>query len=329
MILSVDVMGFENPINDAIRACRDFKKKFNHIKLILVGDENKIKQFLKSDDEFEIVHASDEIKMDDNPLFIRNKKESSMYKAIQLVANNQADGVLSAGSTACYVALCYLLLKKIDDVSKIAFMPYIPTRYKNGLNLLDCGANKVNDANDLIDYAIMGHLYAKHVRKINNPKIGLINIGTEDDKGLDHIIEAHKKLKENKKINYVGFIEPRYLLEEQVDVAISDGFVGNIVLKTLEGTAKSIGKSLFDEMKKPWGWLGLLFSIVPLLQLKRKYDYKNNAGAFVIGLNKIAIKTHGSADYKQFYSSLRMLKETIDSNFLDTLKESKKNYEFN
>lgn len=321
MILSVDVMGFENPIDEAIRACRDFVKKNKEVNIILVGNKDEIVKHLKSANEFEIVDAKDVIKMDDNPLLVRSKKESSMYKAIELVANNKADGVLSAGSTQCYVTLTYLLLKKLTKISKIAFMPWIPTRFKKGFNMLDCGANKVVSAQDLVDFVIMSNLYNTKVRKINNPKIGLINIGTEDDKGLDYIIEAHKILKERKDINYVGFIEPRYLIEEVADVAIADGFTGNIVLKTLEGTAKSVSNSLLDEYKKPLGWLGLIFSIGSLLGLKKRFDYKNNAGAFVIGLQKIAFKTHGSADYKQFYSSLRMLKETVESNVIKDLLE--------
>lgn len=321
MILSVDVMGFENPIEEAIKACRKFVKKNKDVEIILVGNKEIILKHLKSENEFKIENSLEIISMDDNPLFVRNKKESSMYKAIKLVADNNADGVLSAGSTACYVALTYLLLKKIPSISKIGFMPWIPTRYKKGFNLLDCGANKVVVANDLVDFAIMGDLYCRKVRKIKNPKIGLINIGTEEDKGLDYIIEAHKILKNKKNINYIGFVEPRYLLEEVLDIAICDGFTGNIVLKTLEGTAKSFGNTLKDEFKKPTGWLGFLFSLPSLIGLKKKFDYKNNAGAFVIGLDKIALKTHGSADYKQFYSSLRMLKETIESNILNDLKE--------
>lgn len=321
MVLSVDVMGFENPVEEAIKACRKFVKKNKDVEIILVGNQEIISKHLKKNNEFKIENAVEVITMNDNPLFVRNKKDSSMYKAIKLVADNKADGVLSAGNTACYVSLSYLLLKKIPKVSKIGFMPWIPTRYKKGFNLLDCGANKIVTANDLIDFAVMGDLYCKKVRKIENPKIGLINIGIEDDKGLDYIIEAHKILKDKNGINYIGFVEPRYLLEEVLDVAICDGFIGNIVLKTLEGTAKSFGNTLKDEFKKPFGWLGFLFSLPSLIGLKKKFDYKNNAGAFVIGLNKVALKTHGNADYKQFYSSLRMLKETIDSKILNDLKE--------
>lgn len=324
MILSVDVMGFENPINDAIKACRDFLKKHNDVKIILVGDKKRIEPCLLASDNFEICHASDEIKMTDDPISCRNKKESSMYKAIMLVKENKADGVLSAGSTACYVFLTFLLLGKIANVSKPGFMPFIPTRNGRGINLLDVGANKECSAEDILCFAKMGNIYLKEVRKINNPEIAILNIGTEDNKGLNYHVEANKLLKQEEKLNYIGFVESRTILEGNADLILTDGFNGNLVLKALEGTFKTIINSFFDLYKKPSGWLGFLFSIGVLLKLKKKYDYKNNAGAIVIGLNKIAVKTHGSADYKQFFSSLRMLRDTVKVDLITIL-----NKEFN
>lgn len=321
MILSVDVMGFENPIEEAIKACRNFIKKNKNVTIILVGNKNKITNFLKKEDNFEIVHAEDEIKMVDTPLSARNKKNSSMYKAIELVRDNKADGVLSAGNTACYVFLTLLLLQKLPLVTKCAFMPFIPTRNKKGLNILDVGANKTVNANDLICFAKMGDIYLKKVKKITSPTIGILNIGTEDNKGFDYQIEANKILKNDKNLNYLGFVESRNLLEGECRLVVTDGYSGNIFLKSLEGTFKTVINSMFDFYKKPIGWLGFLFSIFVLIKLKNKYDYKNNAGAIVLGLKKIAVKTHGSADYKQFYSSLKALKEIVDSNFIKILTE--------
>lgn len=316
MILSVDVMGFENPVNDAIKACRDFVKKNKDVKIILVGDENIIKPCLKPKDNFEIEHATDIIKMTDEPIATRNRVNSSMYKAIALVKNNKADGVLSAGNTSCYVFLTFLLLGKMKNVSKCGFMPFLPTRDGIGMNIIDVGANKECDANDLVCFAKMGNIYLKKVRKINNPRVGILNIGTEDNKGLSYQIEANKLLKNQKEINYKGFVESRGLLDGGTDLLVCDGYSGNLVLKALEGCFKTVIGSFLDLYKKPTGWLGFLFSIGILLGLKKKFDYKNNAGAIVLGLNKIAVKTHGSADYKQFFSSLRMLKETVDADII-------------
>lgn len=320
MTFSVDVMGFENDISEAIKACRKFVSKNKDVKIILVGDKQKILPYLKNEEEFEIEDASDVILMTDEPISVRNKKDSSMYKAIELVKDDKAHAVLSAGNTACYVFLTHLLLKKLNKISKAGFMPFVPTRNNVGLNILDVGANKEVAPIDLVNFAIMGNVYVKETRNIEKPKIGLINIGTEDNKGLDYLIKANKILKENKQLNYVGFIEPRNLIEGEVDIAVADGFIGNIVLKTLEGTSKTISRSLKDQYKKPWNWLGLLFSIFALKKIKKKFDYKNNAGAFVIGLTRIAFKTHGNADFKQFYSSLRMMKETIDNSVLKKIE---------
>ena len=321
MIFAVDVMGFENSINEAIKACRDFLKKNRGIKIILVGNKNEILTFLKPKDTFTICDATDVITMTDDPLKIRKKTESSMYKAIELVKNNEADGVLSAGNTSCYVFLTYILLGKIEGISKCAFMPFMPSRKGNGVNFLDVGANKECDSIDLVNFAKMGDIYIKRIRKIENPKVGILNIGTEDNKGLAHHIEANAKLKKQNNINYIGFVESREMLEGKVDLIVSDGFTGNIALKTLEGTFKTVAKSLIDTAKKPiFGWLWFLLSIPNLLSIRKKYDYKNNAGAVVMGLKKIAVKTHGSADYKQFYSSLRMLKDISNSNLINILE---------
>lgn len=321
MIISVDVMGFENPIEHAIKACRDFVKKNNDVKIILVGDKNKIVPHLKSDNEFEIYHATEEIMMTDDPVAARKKKDSSMYKAIELVKEGKADGVVSAGSTACYVFLSFMLLGRIANVTKPCFMPFIPTRDGKGVNMLDVGANKECTPEDLVCFAKMGNIYLKEVRKINSPRIGILNIGTEENKGLNCHIEANKILKEMKNLNYIGFIESRNILNGGTDLVVCDGFSGNIALKALEGTFKTVINSLMDNYKKPWGWLGLLFSIPALLAIKKKFDYKNNAGAIVIGLNKLAVKTHGSADYKQFYSSLRFLRDSVNAKLIDVLKK--------
>lgn len=325
MKLAIDVMGFENDINEAIKACRDFKNKFINVDIILVGNENEIRKNLNDKDTFEILHASDIIRMDENPISVRHRVDSSMYKAINLVATNLADGVLSAGSTPCYVGLTFILIGKIPNVSKICFMPYVPTRNNKGFNFLDVGAQKLCTGKDLYHFSLMANIYAKNVRGILKPTIGVLNIGTEINKGLEYHNDANDLLIKDKDINYVGFIESRYLLEGNTDIVISDGYCGNLVLKTIEGAAKTLSNSLKDELKKPSGWLGLLFSIVPLLRLKKKFDYKNNAGALVLGLNKIAVKTHGNADYKQFFSSLQMLKDSIESNITKDIREKFEN----
>jgi glycerol-3-phosphate acyltransferase PlsX len=244
-------MGFENDLNEAILACRRFQKLHQDVEFILVGDETKIKSNLKPHDHFEVVNATDIIKMNDNPLTAVRRVDSSMYQAIKLVADNKADGVLSAGSTAIYVSLVYYLLKLIPGVNKPAFMPYLPTVNKRGLMLLDVGANKECTGEDLYQFALMAAIYCENVRHINNPSIGVINIGTEENKGLSYHQKAHELLKQNQSLHYLGFVEPRTLLEGNVDIAVTDGFIGNITLKSLEGGLKTIQTVLKTQYRKP------------------------------------------------------------------------------
>lgn len=324
MKLALDVMGFENEINEAVRAARDFVCSHDNVQITLFGDEAKIKPLLMSPNEFEIVHCADVIHMIDSPLTALRKPNSSMFQSIKYVADNKADGVLSAGSTACYVLLVYSLLKTIPGIERPAFMPYLPTSNGKGLTLLDVGANKECTGKNLYQFALMGKIYCESIRGIVNPSIGVVNIGSEKEKGFAFHHEADELLSNDKSMNYKGFVETRELLHGVVDLAICDGYTGNITLKALEGGLKTVTNCLKDQYKKPWNWLGALFSIFAIKGLKKTFDYKNNAGALVIGLNKIAVKTHGSADYQQFYSSLEMLYKSINNNVIDKIKESLK-----
>lgn len=321
MKLAVDVMGFENNLAEALNACIDFKHK-NNVDIIVVGDENKIKDQLgtKNNNILEIINATDVIEQNDDLAVIRTKKDSSMLKAIQLVADNKADGVLSAGNSSIFVFLAYQKLGMIEGVNKPGFMPFIPTFDGQGFNILDVGASKECTAEDLYMFAVMANVYAS-CRNLKNPRIGILNIGTEKTKGFAWQTDAAELINKNKSINYIGYVEPRDLLSGTVDILVSDGYAGNICLKTLEGTVKTIFSNIIAYYKNPLHWLLFPFSASMLLKMKNKFNYKNNAGAFVLGLNKIAVKTHGSADYTQFYSSLRMLKECLDHNILEKIKK--------
>ncbi|MGL4951786.1 MAG: phosphate acyltransferase PlsX, partial [Mycoplasma sp.] len=325
MKLAVDVMGFENKISEAICACEKFSKK-NNVDIILVGKKTLIEKSLSSKQKnmFEIENAEDIIEQSDEMSAIRTKKDSSMLKAIKLVVDNKADGVLSAGNSSIYVFLTYQQFGLIKGVSKPGFMPYIPTLAKNGFNVIDVGASKECNADDLYNFALMANIYTS-CRGVNKPRIGVLNIGTEKHKGFEWHAEVDKKLRENKNMNYIGFVESKNLLDGVVDVLVTDGYTGNVTLKCLEGALKSTFGGILSYYKKFPNFLLFPFSASMLLSMKKKFDYKNNAGAFVLGLNKMAVKTHGSADFKQFYSALRMLKESIDNNILEKIKKTLEN----
>ena len=322
MKLSLDVMGFENKISEAIIAARKFVKKHPDVQIILVGNQQEIIQNIK-ENEFEIVDAKEVIKMDDSPITALRKSQSSMYKAIKLVADNVTDGVLSAGSTACYVTLVYYLIKTIPRITKPGFMPFLPTTGENKFfGMIDVGANKDCSGEDLYNFAKMANIYFKSVHNNSNPKIGVINIGTEKSKGFQYHHDVNEILLKDQNLNYVVFVEPRYLLQGVVDIAVCDGYTGNLVLKSLEGGLKAISTALKKSYKKPWNWLGALFSIFAIKDVSKTFDYKNKAGAIVLGLNKPAVKTHGSADKEQFLSALNLLYDIIKNNVTAKIKKN-------
>jgi glycerol-3-phosphate acyltransferase PlsX len=250
MKLAIDVMGFENDPSEAIKACRLFNKKNKNVTFILVGQAQEIKDRIHQDDHFEIVDAKDIVKMDDNPVTVLRNPNTSMYKAIELVQKGEADGVLSAGCSSCFVPMTYVLLKVIPGINKPAFMPFVPTSNRRGLTMLDVGANKECIGEDLYQFAKLATLYCQLIRGIKKPEVGIINIGTEPDKGFQYHKDAHELCKKDTSITYKGFIEPRFLLEGTLDIAISDGYTGNITLKSMEGGLSAIKFALKRQYKK-------------------------------------------------------------------------------
>ena len=320
MKLSFDIMGHEGKLTDAIKAARKFKHKHDDVKLILVGDKKQIEPLVKPN-EFEIVDCVDTIKMTDSPLAALRKNNSSMYQAMKLVADHKADGVFSAGSTQCFVSLVYYLIKPIKQSLKPCFLPFIPTLKNIPTGMCDVGAQINCDGNDLYNFAKMSKIYFESALNRTNPKIGVINIGTEDCKGHEYHKQANQLLLNDKSFNYVGFVEPRYIFDGIVDIAICDGYTGNLVLKSIEGGAKAVSTDLKKQLKKPWNWLGALFSVGATLKVKKTFDYRNHAGAVVLGINAAAVKTHGSADFKQFYSGLNTLYDLVKSNVIEKIKK--------
>lgn len=323
MKIALDVMGFENKTSEAIIAARKFIKKNPGNKVILVGNQQAIYPCLKPGEQFEIIDTKEVISMDDTPIAALRKHDTSMAIAIKAVKEERADAVVSAGNTSCFVPLVQTILGSVDGSAKFGFMPYIPTINKKGFNMIDVGANINVDGNDLYHYALMANEYVRLVRKINSPRIGVLNIGTEHHKGYEYHRVADELLKKNKSINYIGFVEPKGLLDGVVDICVCDGFSGNICLKALEGSLKSVGRILKRGYAKPWNWLGATFSLPIIRTLTHTFDYRNNAGAIVLGANGIAIKTHGSADAKQFYAALKLASNCVSNHLVHNIKNIK------
>lgn len=321
--IAFDVMGFENKIEQAIIAAKHFIAQFSDVQIILVGDQKQIQPHIQQSTKISIVDTKEFISMEDSPIVGLRKIMSSMSLACKLVKENKADALVSAGNTSCFVPMVYSKLGLISGASCVGLMPYIPAIDKTGFNMVDVGANINVSPINLYHYALMANTYVKVCQNISSPKIGLLNIGTEHHKGFAYHKQTNELLQKDKSLNYVGFIEPKNLLQHPVDIAICDGYAGNLVLKTLEGSLKSVADLMKNHYKKPWNWLAAAMSIPLFKTISKTFDYRNNAAAIVLGVNGIAVKTHGSADSIQFLSALKMAYHMVHKRIIDELKKIK------
>ncbi len=300
MKIVVDAFGGDYAPHEIVSgACKALNAN-KDLKVVFVGDKDKITEILQElvfvSDRLEIVHAPDVIGMDEIPtIAIRTKKTSSIVVAYDyLRTNDDAAALVSAGSTGATLTGAVLKLGRIKNVSRPALAPILPTINDRGVMLLDCGANAECKPENLLHFAIMGSEYMKAVGK-KNPKIGLLNIGTEEEKGTEAVKEAYQLLKSSN-LNFVGNIEARDVMRGNVDVVVSDGFSGNVCLKTIEGTAEI----LFGELKSATtsslkSKIGALLLKKNLKGIKNKYDHKKIGGAPLLGVSKIVIKCHGNS----------------------------------
>ncbi|AXK51342.1 phosphate acyltransferase PlsX [Spiroplasma alleghenense] len=333
--IAFDVMGSDLGLSPAIGAALKILNEKKDLKITLVGNKTEIEEELKKQklasklvDRYEIFPTTEVIKMTDGILEIRRKKDSSMAKAIQIVEQGNANAIVTGGSTASFIAGCHFILKEFEGVKRPGFMPTIPTVIEDKVVLLlDVGANIENDPEDLLDFAIMATAYSQSTKGIAKPLVGLLNIGEEKSKGKELQIETYKLLSENPKINFYGNIEPREIISGDVDIIVTDGFTGNITLKAIEG----MGKKLLTEIKKavtkgPFRKIAALSLKPAFKEVASKFDYKNHAGAILLGINKIAFKSHGSSDLRSFHATLRMTYEAIENDVDNKLRKSLKEF---
>ncbi len=300
MKIIVDAFGGDYAPREIVAGAKKALEENPDLNLVLVGDKDKITEILQDlvyvSDRLEIVHAPDVIGMDEVPtVAIRTKKTSSIVVAYDyLKQNDDAVALVSAGSTGATLTGAVLKLGRIPNISRPALAPILPTVNDRGVMLLDCGANADCKVENLVHFAIMGNEYMKAIG-VKNPKIGLLNIGTEEEKGSELYKETYQALKASK-LKFVGNIEARDVLRGIVDVVVSDGFSGNILLKSIEGTAEILFGELKDITKSSLkAKLGALMLKKNLYAMKKKYDYKKLGGAPLLGVKKIVLKCHGNS----------------------------------
>ncbi len=323
--IAFDVNGNDNGVSAAVSASVQFLKDNDDYEIILVGDESSINVELKK-----IEGIPDSLRIVNNPNLpsdVKNihkslRENTSMNTAIDLVVDGKADAVISSGDSGTYLACATFKLKRLQGVSRSAFMPLMPTVVGRKFLLLDVGANIECKSEYLVEWAKIANVYARTLLNIVNPRVSLINIGTEDYKGLEIVKEASQLLKNNKFINYIGYTEPRYLLDGVTDVAVIDGYGGNLVLKSLEGAILSFKNLLKDKiMAKPIRKFGYLFLKGAFKDVAETLDYRNVGAAWLIGLNGLSIKCHGNSDTKAYLGALNQIKLVIKNNVLEAIKK--------
>lgn len=308
MRIVVDAYGGDNAPSEVIKGCVMAANELD-VQIILTGKEREITELLKEEnypaDRITIKNAEEVITNDDSPVSaIRTKKDSSMVVALNTVKENEADAIVSAGNTGAYFAGAFRILGRIKGVKRPALATFVPNVISGSI-VLDVGANTDCKPEHLLQFARMGSLYAEKVLKIENPRVALVNIGAEEGKG-DELSKTTYQLLSESELNFTGNIEARRIPFGDADVIVCDGFVGNVVLKLMEGMAQAMFGMLKEVfMGNILTKLSYLILKPGLRNLKKKVDYAEYGGAPILGMDAAVIKTHGSAKAKAFYNAIK------------------------
>lgn len=321
MRIAIDAMGGDHAPGAIVEGALAAAKEWQDTEIILVGNEAVISGMLADKpSNVRMHHASEVVEAEDEPVkAVRRKKDSSMVVAGRLVREKQADAMISAGNTGALMATGLLVVGRMAGIDRPALAPMIPTMDGRGVLALDLGANMDASPENLLQYAIMGSIYRQKVHGIARPRVGLLNVGTEAAKGNELTKAAYPLLAEAP-IHFVGNVEARDVLRAECDVLVCDGFVGNILLKSLEGTAGAIFSVLKQEFTKSF-LTKLAAAIVSpgLRQFKKKLDYKEHGAAPLLGLNGLCLKSHGSSDAQAIKNGIRQARLALENNLVGAI----------
>lgn len=315
-------MGGDHAPVEIVKGAMASIKTYQDIEIVLVGNELEIKKTLNDDTRITIIHTEEKITATDSPVAaIRKKKNSSMVLAIKEVKEGRADACISAGNTGALMTGGVLIIGRIPGIERPALAPMLPTFSGDGFLLIDAGANMDAKPEHLLQYGVMGSVYMQKVRHIENPRVGLLNVGTEKDKGTDLTKQSFALLKEAP-LNFIGNIEARDLLEGVCDVVVCDGFTGNIVLKTIEGTALSLFSLIKKELTSTLFTKIAAGALKPsFTKIKEKMDYTEYGGASLFGLQAPVIKAHGSSNEKAILNSVKQTRLMLEQQVVETIKK--------
>lgn len=326
LVISIDAMGGDNSPRVVIEGLAIAAKKNPDAKFLLFGDETKVNDLLKSwpalQKVCEVRHSPEVVSNEDKPSAVIRNRNTSMFMAINAVKQGEAQAVVSAGNTGALMAISKLTLKTIQKIHRPAIVTIMPHRTGRYV-MLDLGANTECDSLNLAEFALMGNILAKHALNIARPRVALLNIGAEEMKGKEEIHEAAKLIKRVKlDIDFIGYIEPHEIPENKADVIVTDGFTGNIALKSIEGTAKLVVRLIKDGIKKSFfAKLGLPFMLGVGMNIKKTMDPRLYNGAMLVGLNGLTVKSHGGTDALGYSVAVGNAVSLVRRNFVPTIKD--------
>ncbi|WP_461247428.1 phosphate acyltransferase PlsX [Treponema sp. R6D11] len=318
MKILIDATGGDNAPLAQINAVNSFALP-KDVEIVLLGEKKKIGKY---EGNFKKIYTENDVKSDDDVLYaIKNKKESSIATGLKLIADGEADCLISAGNTGVLAGMSSLYLRKIKNVRRMALAPVIKS-YKSNFILLDAGINTNLSAEHYLQLGVMGSQYMKAMFGVKKPKVGLLKVGVEENKGTPELVEAYDLLKKSK-LNFKGNIEAREASNMPVDVLVADGYAGNIFLKTMEGTAGLITTKLkeiiFSKLQYKIG--GLLMNS-GIGALKDQLDYRKYGGSAILGVNGLVVKAHGSSDEVAFKYAIKQAITLIENKMIENITKA-------
>lgn len=321
MKLAIDAMGGDNAPKEIVLGAMEAVSAKDDLEITLIGNENKIKPHLTNQQQIQVLHTDEMITSEDEPVrAVRRKKNASLVLMAKEVKENRADACISAGNTGALMSAGLFGVGRIPGIARPALCPTFPTVDSGAFLLLDVGANVDAKPNHLVQYAVMGSIYMEEVRAVSNPTVGLLNIGTEEAKGNEFTKQAYPMLNDAP-VKFIGNVEARDLLNGVADVVVTDGFTGNIALKTIEGTAMSMFsmlKETFMSSFKTKMAAGMVKK--DLKNLKNKLDYSEYGGAGLLGLAAPVIKAHGSSNRRAVFNAIRQAGYMVDHRITETIR---------
>jgi glycerol-3-phosphate acyltransferase PlsX len=317
--LVIDMMGSDLGSAMSKEAVKLFHAAHPDCTLVLVGKKEELADM----SGYEIIAAPDVVKMETGALEVLRMKDSSMVKAIDAVSQLNADGVVSAGSTGAFLSAATLLLKKIPGVLRPALVTSFPNLKDGGYGtVLDVGASNANTPEEIAQFALMGTIYEEKVNHVSKPRVALLSNGSEEGKGSPEGKEAYSLLKADSRLNFIGNLEGSGILTGQADVIVTDGYSGNVMLKTMEGTAKAMSGMLKKAFKRNFfSKIGYLLTKKGLKEMKDALDPKKTGGALLLGVNGVVVKAHGNSTPEAFKNAMEVAYRLSEGKVVESLKE--------